>query len=387
MRIHFTSFSRRLAIWPTLPLGVHLRRDADKRPFPLNQEGCRIYSLARHAIWNACRAFGLGAGDVILVPAYHHGSEVEALLQAGVQVRYYEVNDALEPDPEELKEQMDHKVRALYIIHYLGFPQNAAYWREWCDVQGILLIEDAAQAFLATVNGQPVGSFGHVAVFCLYKTYGIPDGGALFSIAPPEPPSSVPKSGYWRMLKRHINWVAARRGEVGFVHMLIKPVFAWWKRINEHAHAEFDLGSPVLPLSKMSSYLIPKIVDEKSAVQRRENYKFLLKHLGNMVPSQFATLPEGACPFAFPVQVQDAKTFLEKLKRKGVMGLLFWLNPHPTLPVEQFLRSKSLRERVLALPVHQELTRSDLERIVKVVKACSAISEVASEPVVSVNYS
>lgn len=336
----------------------------------MDRDNCRIFSRARHAVWNACHAHGLGANDIILVPAYHHGSEIEALLQAGLQIRYYEVDEALEPNPEELQNLLGQNVRALYLIHYLGFPQDAAYWRQWCDERQLLLIEDAAQSFLSMRDGAPVGSFGHIGIFCLYKTYGIPDGGAVISTLPPSPPTLEPKTGAWRMIKRHINWVAARRGEVGIAHLLIKPVFAWWKRINEKAHAEFELGHPATPPSVMTSRLLPKLLDQNTAERRRENYRFLLRHLDDMVPVAFSTLPEGACPFAFPIEVSDPKLFLDSLRRKGILGLLFWLNPHPSLPVEDFPRSKLLRERVLALPVHQELTKVDLTMIVDAVKQC-----------------
>lgn len=360
--------SRRLAIWPTLPLTIHSRCNSNWLPFPLDQDGCQIYSLARHAIWNACRALGLGANDIILVPAYHHGSEIEALLQAGLQIRYYELNEALAPDPEELQSLLGQNVRALYIIHYLGFPQNVKFWRQWCDERHLLLFEDAAQAFLSTWEELPIGSYGHVGVFCLYKTYGIPDGGAVISIIPPPAPEAASQTGIWRILKRHANWVAARYGVMGFMHLLVKPALAWWKRNKDRPHAEFNLGDPSTPPSLMTNRLLFKVVDKNTAEQRRANYKFLLSHLSDMVPGPFLSLPEGACPFAFPVEVNDPKAFLNSLRRNGILGLLFWLNPHPSLPVEDFPRSRLLRERILALPVHQELTKSDLVKIVKAVQ-------------------
>ncbi len=59
-------------------------------------------------------------------------------------------------------------------FHVLGFPRDAATWRRWCDDRGLLLIEDADQAWLATVDGQPVGSLGDLSIFCPYKTLPLP---------------------------------------------------------------------------------------------------------------------------------------------------------------------------------------------------------------------
>src|SRR5205085_2134635 len=65
-----------------LPPAVWLRAPADRLPYPLEEPRCTLSSRARHGLWNAVRALGLGAGDEVLAPAYHHGSEIEALCRA-----------------------------------------------------------------------------------------------------------------------------------------------------------------------------------------------------------------------------------------------------------------------------------------------------------------
>ncbi|UCS92968.1 aminotransferase class V-fold PLP-dependent enzyme [Echinicola marina] len=368
---------RRMAIWPTLPPDTYFRPQSNFKPFPLDQENCRIFSLARHAIWNACKTIGLKEGDVILVPAYHHGSEIESLIQAGLTLRYYELNEMLEPSPEELEGLLDENVKAFYIIHYLGFPQNAKFWKEWCDQHQIMMIEDAAQSFLATYEGQPLGSFGQIGVFCLYKTYGIPDGGAVVCTVPPAPPISKQSSGIWRAFKRHFNWVATHRPELGSIHLVFSPALRWLKKQWDRPHQEFDMNDPNTPAAKMSLNLLPKLLSEETAQIRRDNYNYLLKHLSEAVPIPFRHLPEGASPFAFPVELETPDTFLKLMRKKGVMGLLFWINPHPSLPVEDFPHSKKLRQTILALPVHQELNQTELDQIIKAAKESFYILEYA----------
>jgi dTDP-4-amino-4,6-dideoxygalactose transaminase len=362
--------TRRLSIWPTLPLNVYFRRASQWLPYPLSDDGCRVFSRARHAIWNACRTLGLGNKDVILVPAYHHGCEIEALLQAGVSIRYYKLTDMLEPDPVSLQSLLTPDVKVLYLIHYLGFPQDALRWRQWCDERGLLLFEDAAQAFLAEIDNRPVGSFGHVGVFCLYKTYGIPDGGAVISTMPPAIPASAMQSGRWGIVKRHVNWMAERSAGIGSLHLFFKPVTKMLRIKNHNPHREFELGDPYTPASAMTMRLLPKLVDKTTAERRRENYKFLLSQHSHLVPRPFLSLPEGACPFAFPIEVNDASEVLKRLRRYGIEGLLFWRNPHPSLPVKDFPWSMSFRNRVFAIPVHQELTKNELEQISDAVHKC-----------------
>jgi dTDP-4-amino-4,6-dideoxygalactose transaminase len=116
-----------LTVTPPLPVGLYARRPARKLPFPLEEPTCRIFALARQGLFVGIKALGLMPGDVILVPAYNHGSEIEALLRAGIVCRFYDVGESLEPDEEELEALLDTRVRPLYLIHYLGFPQDAAW--------------------------------------------------------------------------------------------------------------------------------------------------------------------------------------------------------------------------------------------------------------------
>jgi perosamine synthetase len=166
-----------------LPPSVWLRRPADRLPFALSEHGCRLFERARHALYRALTEL-VEPGGEILAPAFHHGSEIEAFQRAGLTCRFYEATSTLEPDEDELESLLTEQTCALHLVHYLGFPQGAARWRRWCDERGLLLVEDAAQAWLSTADGEPVGRKGDVAVWCLYKTFGLPDGAALLARQP-----------------------------------------------------------------------------------------------------------------------------------------------------------------------------------------------------------
>jgi hypothetical protein len=176
----------------------------------------------------------------------------------------------------------------------------------------------------------------------------------------------------WRVIKRHVNWIAERWAAIGALHLYFKPMIKLWKKKKRNLHKEFELGDPDTPPSVMTMRLLPKLVNQTTAERRRENYKFLLSRLRSWVPRPFLSLPAGACPFAFPVEVNDADEVLKRLRQYGVEGLLFWRNPHPSLPVKDFPVSMALRERVFAVPVHQELTQSELQQIADAVLKATA---------------
>ena len=350
----------RLDVWPPLPPGVHLRRPRSPLPFPLEEPGVVLLSRARHGLHLGVRAVGLGPGDEVLVPAYHHGSEVEALAQAGLDIRFYEASDSLAPDEQELDGLLGPRTRALHLIHYLGFPQDTARWRRWCDERGLLLIEDAAQAWLADVDGQPVGSLGDISVFCLYKTHGLPDGAALLVRgAAVAAPAGGDRAGRWdrwaALVRRHGAWAAGRSP----VAAAIAARFAHGGESSPED--EVALGSPQGPAPATRSLLAR--LPAGAAARRRAHYRLFLDQLAVDVPAPFTEVPAGASPFAFPVSPPRGAELLATLDRAGVKASDFWSTPHPALPAGHFPAAAARRATTVLLPVHQELRAPDLERI------------------------
>src|SRR5207245_1988666 len=65
--------------------------------FPFDQPGLRYRYFARNAVWDAVQLLGL-AGKKVLMPAYHHGVELETLLAAGVQPVFFRVTAQIPAD-------------------------------------------------------------------------------------------------------------------------------------------------------------------------------------------------------------------------------------------------------------------------------------------------
>jgi dTDP-4-amino-4,6-dideoxygalactose transaminase/CelD/BcsL family acetyltransferase involved in cellulose biosynthesis len=352
----------RLSIWPTLSPQVYLRQPADTLAYPLEDPNCRLFALGRHAILHGVRALGLARGDEVLVPAYHHGSEVQALAEAGLACRFYDCDERLEPVEGRLADLLGPRTRALHLTHFLGFPQDAIRWRQWCDEHELLLIEDAAQAWLSSRDGIPVGSVGDLAVFCLYKTIGVPEGAALISTTPPEAPPLDPRRGVVAVARRHGAWLAERSA---LFNALARPL----SRPKElPPEQEWGLGDVNAGAWRAVPWLLPRLGDAGVASGRRANFVLLLDAIGPRVPSPFAELPTGACPFVFPIETDDKDRLLERLAAHGVRGIDLWSLPHPSLPTTGFPDAEARRRRTVGLPVHQELRIKQLERIIDAVE-------------------
>ena len=351
----------RINFGPPLPIGVYVRRPLYELPFPLDDPDCRIYSLARQGLYMGIKALGLGPGDEILAPAYHHGSEIEALVQAGIVCRFYDIGPSLEPDEKELEGLLGPRVRALHLTHFLGFPQDAARWRAWCDERGLLLIEDAAQAWLSSREGIPVGSHGDLSIFCLYKTFGLADGAAVICNPPLDPPSNRRSLRIDRLVREHFIYLEQRWGWLAELHRRFKGDREYDPK------RDFALDNTRCTPNIGTIFLLPRVTDSRAQETRVANFTFLLERLKHMLAEPFARLHEGASPYAFPIRSSRKEELLDWLYRQGIVASNFWSVPHSSLNVSNFPQAAELREHIVALPVHQELGYKELERIVDAV--------------------
>jgi CelD/BcsL family acetyltransferase involved in cellulose biosynthesis len=348
----------RILFRPTLTATTYRTASGPARPFPLQSPGCELFVRGRHALYAGVSRIGLEPGDEILVPAYHHGAEIEALIRAGLSVVYYGAMPDLAPDPQELADLLTPRCRALMVTHVLGFPQDGASWRTWCDERGLALIENAADAWSATVDGQPVGSFGDLAIFCPAKTLPLPPVSVLV-LRSPSGDAVAPEAGDFRRSgPPNAPWVLGR-DLLPLLGARAKPATA--------TDLDMSLGDPTQRPSRLAAHLLHRLTEDPAGI-RRENYRLLLEQLGDVVPGPFTVVPEGASPLGFPVEVPDKAAVLERLASRGIDCVDVWPRAHSSLPADSGGTAAHRRRSTVALPVHQGLRVDDLERIVDAVR-------------------
>src|SRR5437762_5570701 len=81
--------------------------------FPFDQPGIRYRYFARNAVWDAIQLLAL-KGKRVLVPAYHHGVELETLLAAGVEPVFFRVDGQMRCDFDDARAK-GAGVSALYV--------------------------------------------------------------------------------------------------------------------------------------------------------------------------------------------------------------------------------------------------------------------------------
>jgi perosamine synthetase len=348
--------------------------------FPFDQPGLRYRYFARNAVWDAVHLLGL-KGKKVLMPAYHHGVELETLLAAGVQPVFFRVDSQMRADFEDARAKSGGAA-ALYVIHYAGFPQDMQAARQLATELGVPLVEDCALALLSSEGEKPLGSFGDVSIFCLYKTIPVPNGGALLPrgdyaknvglLPPPVPPPGASTASH--LIGSLLSNLELRTGELGRrTRQAIRDAGQWFVR---RANVErvstgtqhFNIDDVNLGMSA-ASHLVLRNQDFPAIVERRRrNYFLLYATLRDVAPPVTGELKPGVCPLFYPMPVEDKAGAMARLLARGVETVDFWRVRHPAVPAGAFPEVDRLRERVLELPVHQDLSPADAEHVARCVR-------------------
>ncbi|MDQ3859677.1 MAG: DegT/DnrJ/EryC1/StrS family aminotransferase, partial [Actinomycetota bacterium] len=135
------------------------------------------------AIELVLEALGVGSGDEVIAPAFTFYATVEPIVRRGATPVFCDVDPvSLTLDPVDVAARVSRRTRAIIAVHLFGRPAPLG------DLPGAIpVIEDAAQAFGARLDGRRVGSIGAAATFSFFPTknlFALGDGGLVATSDP-----------------------------------------------------------------------------------------------------------------------------------------------------------------------------------------------------------
>ena len=226
-------------------------------------------------------------------------------------------------------------------VHLYGHPADMGPIMALAREHELHVIEDAAQAHAASLDGTPVGAFGVAACFSFYPTKNMTSGeGGMVS---------TPREDIARMLRLLRNQGMEKRYE--------NEVVGFNTRMTD-LHAAIGR----VQLTKLAGW----------TAQRQANAKFFDHNLRGVVVPPVA---DGAVhvyhQYTIRVPDHDRDAFAAELIESGVSSGVYYPIPVHRLP--SFAQTIDLPEteraaaEVLSLPVHPALSEGDLARIVEAV--------------------
>lgn len=299
------------------------------------------------------KAYGIRPGDEVVTTPFTFIATANAVLYQGAKPVFADIDPkTYNIDPNSVLEAITPRTKAVIAVDLFGQPADMRALREIAEDRRLALIEDAAQAHGAEFEGRKAGSLGDAAIFSFYATKNM------------------------------------TTGEGGMVVTNDRRVAERVKLLRDHGQAEkylhVELGYNLRMTSLQAAIgrvQLRKL--DRLNEARRANARFLTEGLSKVrgitppyedprckhVYHQYVVRVEDE----FPLRRDELKAFLES---RGVGAAVHYPIPVHRQPLYRKLgypqdicpNAIEASGRVLSLPVHPLLSRSDLEYVVECVR-------------------
>ncbi len=135
------------------------------------------------ALLIALRALGVQPGDEVICPSFTFYATAESIAAVGAVPVFADIEDETYClDPAAVEAAITPRTRAVMPVHLFGHPAAMVPLRAICAKHDLALLEDAAQAYGASLDGVRCGALGDAATFSFFPTKNLPcfgDGGLI----------------------------------------------------------------------------------------------------------------------------------------------------------------------------------------------------------------
>jgi perosamine synthetase len=315
------------------------------------------FNSGTSALHGALLAHGIGKGDEVIVPSFTFIATANSPLFVNAKPVFADVETTTYGlDPEDVKEKITKKTKAIMPIHVGGCPCHVREMREIADDHNILLIEDAAESLGAKIGDKFVGTYGESGMFsfCGPKVITTGEGGVIVT-------DSLDLTEKMRLLRSH------GRAET-------KDYFS----TNEYLDY-VELGynfrmsniTAALGISQMKK--INKVIK-----MRRKNSEYLTKRLHKEVGQVETPNPPKDYYHLFQmytIKVPRRDQLMNFLSEKGIMSKLYFPPVHQTHFYKNVLKirpklpvTERMAETCLTLPMYPGLTKDEADYMVDCIK-------------------
>lgn len=319
---------------------------------------CVTFNSGTSAQHAALLAYGVKEGDEVIVPSFTFISTANSALFVGAKPVFADIEkETFGLDPDSVMENISSKTRAIMPVHYGGCPCKIQELREIADDYGLILIEDAAEAFGAEISGKKIGSFGDSSMlsFCQNKVITTGEGGALVT-------NSKEVYQKLKLLRSH-----GREDNAQYFSSI--------------QYSDYTTLGYNFRMSSITAALgVSQIKKATEIIKMRRGKAFyfislLRKEVGNDV--HFPEIPESYFNVyqLFTILADKRDELKDYLASKGIMTKIYFSPVHAThfyknvlgydckLPV-----TEELAESVLTLPMHPCLTFDEIDCVVNEIK-------------------
>lgn len=322
----------------------------------LFEQEAAAYLNAKHAIscasgtdalHLALLASGIQAGDEVITTPFTFIATAEAICYIGATPVFVDVrSDTFNIDVNQIANTITEKTRAIMLVHLFGQPVDMTAIMALAKAHNLLVIEDCAQSFGASVQGKMTGTIGTTGCFSFFPSKNLGcfgDGGMVTT-------ESNEQAEKLKMLRNHgckvryhhdIIGINSRLDELqaSILRIKLKHIDEYNTQRRRAAHTYTQLLEDIV-IPPHEDKIGTHVYHQYTLLSRRRNkiMQGLAKH-------------EIASAIYYPIPLHRQKVFTEVCR-------------DTSLPV-----SEQIAEQCLSLPIYPELHDDQIEMIVDVIKS------------------
>ena len=190
------------------------------------------------ALHLAILAAGIGQGDEVITTPFTFIATAEAICYAGATPVYVDIDPlSYNIDPFLIEAAITPRTKAVIPVHLFGQPADMTAIEATCIKHNLMLIEDCAQSFGASINGRMTGSVGRLGCFSFFpsKNLGCYGDGGMISCATQEMAEQV------KVLRNHGSRVRYHHHLIGY-NSRLDDIQAAILRVKLRRIDEFNAG-------------------------------------------------------------------------------------------------------------------------------------------------
>ena len=312
----------------------------------INSKSCVSVNSGTAALHLAAALCGIKGKEVIL-PSLSFVSTAHAIMYNGGIPVFVDVDPhTLCIDPEEIKKKISKKTRCIIPVHFGGMPADIKKIQKLSN-SNIMIIEDAAHACGSEFNGKKIGSHGDFVCFSFHpvKNLAMPTGGLI----------SINSHNY----KKITEDLKSKR----------------WCGISNRKYADYDVDKIGwnFYMNELSAAIglvqLQKI--KKMNNKRKSIAKIYDKELNASKKIPFTS----TCVYhLYWICVRDRKIFRKKLLEKGIETGTHYKPIHQMSLYKKSVKlplTEKIAKEIVTIPIHPNLTESQIDYIVKTVNRFS----------------
>ncbi|MGZ6240771.1 MAG: DegT/DnrJ/EryC1/StrS family aminotransferase [Syntrophales bacterium] len=300
------------------------------------------------ALYIALRALGVGRGDEVITVANSFIATSEAITMTGAKVIFADCDpETYNIDTEHASRLLTARTKAIVPVHLYGRPADMPSINKLASKHGLFVVEDAAQAHGAEINGRRVGTLGQAGCFSFYPAknlgaYG--DGGAIVT-------ADEALATKCRMIANH-------------------------GRISKYDHELEGINSRLDTLQ--AAILKAKLKHLDTWTEKRREaadcYRDLLKDTPIVTPADSKGTRD--VYHLFVVRVKDRESVMRELSNRGIETGIHYPIALPNLMAYRYLGCRpedfpvatAYSQEILSLPMFPEISKEQLQYVCNQVK-------------------